>query len=61
MIVSFGNKETEKVWLGERIKKLPNEVQEVGQTQIKDVEQLSKHYGFNHSTVKQVGKAERQP
>ena len=35
MIVSFGNKETEKVWLGERVKKLPNEVQEVGRRKLR--------------------------
>ena len=35
MIVSFGNKVTEKVWLGERIKKLPNEVQEVGRRKLR--------------------------
>ena len=35
MIVSFGNKETERVWLGERVKKLPNEVQEVGRRKLR--------------------------
>jgi proteic killer suppression protein len=35
MIISFGNKETEKVWLGERVKKLPNEVQEVGRRKLR--------------------------
>ena len=35
MIVSFGNKETEKVWLGERVKKLPNEVQEIGRRKLR--------------------------
>ena len=35
MIVSFGNKETEKVWLRERVSKLPNEVQETGRRKLR--------------------------
>ena len=35
MIASFGNKETEKVWFGERVKKLPNEVQEIGRRKLR--------------------------
>jgi len=35
MIVSFGNKDTEKIWAGERIKKLPNEVQEIGRRKLR--------------------------
>lgn len=35
MIVSFGNKDTEKIWMGERIKKLPNEVQETGRRKLR--------------------------
>lgn len=35
MIISFGNKESEKVWLGERVKKLPNEVQQVGRRKLR--------------------------
>jgi toxin HigB-1 len=35
MIISFGNKETEKIWLGERVKKLPNAVQEVGRRKLR--------------------------
>ena len=30
MIVSFGNAETETIWKGERIKKLPKEIQQIG-------------------------------
>jgi proteic killer suppression protein len=29
MIISFGDKETQKIWQGERAKKLPNEIQDV--------------------------------
>lgn len=35
MIVSFGNKDTEKIWMGERVKKLPNEVQETGRRKLR--------------------------
>jgi proteic killer suppression protein len=35
MIASFGNKETEKIWNAERIKKLPNEVQEIGRRKLR--------------------------
>lgn len=35
MIISFGSKDTEKVWLGERVKKLPNEIQEVGRRKLR--------------------------
>lgn len=35
MIISFGAKETEKIWNGERIKKLPNEIQEVGRRKLR--------------------------
>jgi toxin HigB-1 len=30
MIISFGSKETEKIWDGELIKKIPMEVQQIG-------------------------------
>ncbi len=35
MIISFGAKETEKIWNGERVKKLPNEIQEVGRRKLR--------------------------
>ncbi len=35
MIVSFGAKETEKIWNGERVKKLPNEIQEIGRRKLR--------------------------
>jgi proteic killer suppression protein len=35
MIVSFGSKETEKIWNGERVKKLPNEIQEIGRRKLR--------------------------
>ena len=35
MIISFGSKETEKIWLGQRIPKLPMEVQEIGRRKLR--------------------------
>ena len=35
MIVSFGSKETEKIWLGERVKSIPMEVQNVGRRKLR--------------------------
>ena len=35
MIVSFGNSETEKIWKGERVNSLPNEIQQVGRRKLR--------------------------
>jgi proteic killer suppression protein len=35
MITSFGNKDTERIWNGERIKQLPNEIQEIGRRKLR--------------------------
>lgn len=35
MIVSFGGKDTEKIWLGQRVSKLPLQVQEVGRRKLR--------------------------
>lgn len=35
MILSFGSKETEKIWEGERVKKIPLEIQEVGRRKLR--------------------------
>lgn len=35
MIISFGSKETEKVWNGERVAKLPIEIQTVGRRKLR--------------------------
>ena len=35
MIVSFGSKDTEKVWKGERVKGLPGEIQEVARRKLR--------------------------
>jgi proteic killer suppression protein len=35
MIISFGSKETEKIWNGDRVKNLPNEVQHIGRRKLR--------------------------
>ena len=35
MIVSFGSKDTEKIWQGERVKKIPLEIQQVGRRKLR--------------------------
>ncbi len=35
MITSFGSKETEKVWLGERVSKWPIEIQGIGRRKLR--------------------------
>ena len=35
MIVSFGNSDTEKIWNGIRVKKLPTEIQNVGRRKLR--------------------------
>jgi proteic killer suppression protein len=35
MITSFGSKETEKIWNGERVNKIPIEIQQVGRRKLR--------------------------
>ena len=35
MIISFGSKETEKIWDGEQIKKIPMEIQQFGRRKLR--------------------------
>lgn len=35
MIISFGNNETEQVWNGNRVKKLPGEIQNIGRRKLR--------------------------
>lgn len=35
MIISFGSSETEKIWKGDREKKLPKEIQEIGRRKLR--------------------------
>jgi proteic killer suppression protein len=35
MIISFGSKDTEKIWNGERTKKIPIEIQQIGRRKLR--------------------------
>lgn len=35
MIISFGSKETEKIWDGVRVKKIPMEIQQIGRRKLR--------------------------
>lgn len=35
MIISFGSRETEKIWNGERVKKMPVEIQKIGRRKLR--------------------------
>lgn len=35
MLISFGTKETEKIWLGERVKRIPNQIQEISRRKLR--------------------------
>ena len=35
MIISFGNSETNGIWYGDRVKRIPNEIQEVGRRKLR--------------------------
>jgi len=35
MIISFGSKENEKIWNGERVKNLPLEIQQIGRRKLR--------------------------
>ncbi len=35
MIISFGSKETEKIWNGDRVKNLPIEIQHIGRRKLR--------------------------
>ena len=35
MIISFGSKDTEKIWNGERVKNFPQEIQQIGRRKLR--------------------------
>ena len=35
MIIDFSSKDTEKIWFGERVKKIPDEIQEIGRRKLR--------------------------
>jgi toxin HigB-1 len=35
MLISFGSKDTEKIWIGERVKRIPIEIQQIGRRKLR--------------------------
>lgn len=35
MILSYGSKDTQKIWVGERAKKIPSEIQQIGRRKLR--------------------------
>ncbi len=35
MIISFGSKDSERIWLGERVRKIPIEIQQIGRRKLR--------------------------
>jgi toxin HigB-1 len=35
MIIDFGSKETEKIWIGDRVKNLPLDIQQIGRRKLR--------------------------
>jgi toxin HigB-1 len=35
MILTFGSRDTEKIWIGERVKKIPIEIQQIGRRKLR--------------------------
>jgi proteic killer suppression protein len=56
MILSFGSKETEKIWNGVRINKFPNEVQQVGRRKLR---MLNNSQNLGDSTVPPSNRLEK--
>ncbi|MBP7555973.1 MAG: type II toxin-antitoxin system RelE/ParE family toxin [Chitinophagaceae bacterium] len=56
MIVSFGDKETELIWLGERSKKLPNQIQEIGRRKLR---MLNNAFDLNDLRVPPANRLEK--
>jgi proteic killer suppression protein len=47
MIVSFGSKETEKIWNGIRVKGLPNEIQGIGRRKLRMLNNSQNTFDLN--------------
>lgn len=56
MIISFGTKETEKIWNGERVKKLPSDIQETGRRKLR---MLNNSQKFTDLTIPPSNKLEK--
>ncbi len=56
MILSFGSKDTQTIWNGERVKKIPNEIQEVGRRKLR---MLNNSQNLNDLQIPPSNKLER--
>ena len=56
MIKSFGNKETERIWIGERVKKLSLQIQEIGRRKLR---MLNNAVDLNDLKVPPVNRLEK--
>ena len=56
MIISFGKKETAKIWNGEWVKNLPNEIQEIGRRKLR---MLNNSQGLADLTIPPSNKLEK--
>lgn len=56
MIVSFGNTDTEKIWTGQRVKKLPNEIQNIGRRKLR---MLNNSFNLNDLRIPPANRLEK--
>jgi toxin HigB-1 len=56
MIVSFGSKETQKIWQSERVKKLPLEIQKTGRRKLR---MLNNSQDLNDLKIPPLNKLEK--
>jgi proteic killer suppression protein len=56
MIISFGSKETEKIWNGDRVKNLPNEIQQIGRRKLR---MLNNSQNLNDLRIPHCNKLEK--
>ncbi len=47
MILSFGSKDTEKIWDGARVRSLPNEIQEIGRRKLRMLNSSQNTFDLN--------------
>jgi toxin HigB-1 len=56
MIISFGSSENEKIWNGQRVKKLPGEIQEIGRRKLR---MLNNSFSLTDLKVPPLGRLEK--
>ncbi|HLP73160.1 MAG TPA: type II toxin-antitoxin system RelE/ParE family toxin [Bacteroidales bacterium] len=56
MIISFGSKETEKIWKGERVKNLPLDIQQIGRRKLR---MLNNSQNLKDLTIPPLNKLEK--